>query len=181
MIIRRILEPEEDIKGVMEVERRCFPEHIIESQEIYEHRIKHFPNGIRVLEDNNKILGVISSEIWNYQDNVNIDKFAINHFILERHDPCGSELYISSLAIVPEYRKLGLSKQLLDGLIHDVKKEHPIITTGILMVSEVCEYAIKLYKKFNFKFIYTFSSRYFFPNLPHNNYHIMRCYELNTK
>jgi len=145
-----------DIDNIMHLEEKCFNIYTQESKDVYENRIKYFPEGFIVLENDNMLCGAVSSEIWNYKENVSSKDFTLGHSIKEQLDLKGNELYISSIGILPQYRGNGYGKQLFNELITHIKTLFPKVTKGILLLNETWIYAMKIYQDFGFQYICEF-------------------------
>ena len=149
-----------DIDKIMHLEEKCFNQYTREDKDVYENRIKYFPEGFIITEIDNMFCGAVSSEIWNYKKNVLPKDFILGHSIKEQLDLDGNELYISSIGILPQYRKNGYGKKLFNELIIHVKMLFPNVTKGILLINETWIYAQKIYQDFGFQYVNEFP--YFF-------------------
>jgi len=145
-----------DIDNIMYLEEKCFNIYTQESKDVYENRIKYFPEGFIVLEDNNTFCGAVSSEIWNYRENVFLKDFTLGHSIKEQLDLNGNELYISSIGILPQYRSNGYGKKLFNELVSHIKMLFPKVTKGILLLNETWIHAMKIYQDFGFQYVCEF-------------------------
>jgi ribosomal-protein-alanine N-acetyltransferase len=145
-----------DIDSIMYLEDKCFNIYTRESKDVYENRIKYFPEGFIVLESDNIFCGAVSSEIWNYKENVLPKDFILGHPINEQLDLNGNELYISSIGILPEYRSNGYGKKLFNALIAHIKMLFPKVTKGILLLNETWTHAKKIYQDFGFQCVCEF-------------------------
>jgi len=145
-----------DIDNIMYLEEKCFNIYTQESKDVYENRIKHFPEGFIILENDNVFCGAVSSEIWNYKENVFIKDFNLGHSIKEQLDLNGNELYISSIGILPQYRSKGYGQLLFNELISHIKLLFPKVTKGILLINETWIHAMKIYQNFGFQYVCEF-------------------------
>jgi len=145
-----------DIEGIMHLEEKCFNIYTQESQDVYENRMKYFPHGFIVLENDDILCGAVSSEIWNYKENVSLRDFTLGHSIKEQLDLNGNELYISSIGILPQYRSSGYGKKLFNELIAHIKTLFPKVTKGILLLNETWVYAMKIYQDYGFQYVCEF-------------------------
>ncbi|MBA2859752.1 ribosomal-protein-alanine N-acetyltransferase [Methanococcus maripaludis] len=139
-----------DIDEIMNIEYDSFIEGISENRNVFLDRIATFQNGFLVLEVDSEILGYISSEIWEYSENIDEKMFDLNHDIKKVHKCNGSELYISSIGILKKHRKNGYGNLLFKELIEKISKNYKI-SSMILTVSVNWKPAIKLYEKNGFK------------------------------
>ncbi|MBA2861151.1 N-acetyltransferase [Methanococcus maripaludis] len=139
-----------DINEIMNIEYDSFDEGISESRNAFLNRILTFSDGFLVLEVNSKVSGYISSEIWEYLENIDEKMFDLDHDIKKVHNSNGSELYVSSIGVLKEHRKKGYGNLLFTELIKRITKKYKI-SSMILTVSEKWNDAIKLYEKNGFK------------------------------
>jgi ribosomal-protein-alanine N-acetyltransferase len=140
-----------DIENILKLEEKCFNALTREKKEVYLERIEVFPDGFIVLERDKQFIGAISSEIWQYVADIQRSAFTLDHSIKKQIDLTGDELYISSIGILPEYRKYGFGEALFDALIRNIKLKYPNVTHGILLINEEWKAARKIYEKNNFK------------------------------
>lgn len=141
---------ENDINDIMEIETSSFDVEICEPQSLFLERINVFPNGFYVIEYNDKVIGYISTELWNYEEDIDTNLFTLGHSIREVHNTDGDELYISSMGILPAYRGMGLGKILFNDAISNILEKKKGIKSQILIVSENWIQARKIYKKNDF-------------------------------
>jgi len=139
-----------DINEIMNIENDSFVEGISESRDAFLNRINTFSDGFLVLEVDSEVLGYISSEIWEYFENIDEKMFNLNHDIKKVHNINGSELYISSIGVLKKHRKKGYGNLLFNELIERITKKYKI-SSMILTVSAKWNAAIKLYEKNGFK------------------------------
>ena len=103
---------ENDISSIMKIEDSSFITGISAREEVISERIKVFPDGFYLMEVNNIPAGYISTEIWSYQEIADIEYFKLGHSIKEKHSLPGNELYISSIALLPDFRGRGLGEAM---------------------------------------------------------------------
>ncbi|TQD28310.1 N-acetyltransferase [Methanolobus vulcani] len=139
----------EDIEGILSVEHDSFHPNIAENADTLLERIEVFPNGFLVMEINGEIAGYISSELWDYSENIDTEKFELGHSITETHRYDGKELYISSIAVLKMYRGKGYGDALLSELISNICNKYGI-SSIILMVSVNWIAAKRIYEKNGF-------------------------------
>lgn len=140
-----------DLSKIMELEDLGFQEGIREKKQVIEERISCFPEGFLVIKDNNEIMGYISAEIWSYSEFVNKEMFALGHSINSLHVDKREEIYISSMAIHPKYRGIGLGCMLFEELIRRLKSKYNTIFSAILIVNKEWTNARKIYERAGFK------------------------------
>ncbi len=139
-----------DIECIMLIEHESFHENIVESRAVFLDRLGIFPQGFLVLEIKGKIAGYISSEIWEYSENIDIKKLDLNHSINDVHRSTGSQLYISSLGVLKEYHGKGYGTILLLELVKQITRRYKI-SHMLLIVSVNWKAARKIYEKNGFK------------------------------
>jgi ribosomal-protein-alanine N-acetyltransferase len=142
-----------DIEQIMHIEHESFREHIRESRSVFLERIAFFREGFLVLEIDDHVCGYISSEIWDYAENITATSFTLNHRISETHTTTGSELYISSIGILEEYRGKGYGNLLFTELSRHMIEKYAI-SSMILLVSANWDAARKIYEKNGFEEMY---------------------------
>ena len=144
----------DDIDNIMNVERLSFHSNVIESQKVFEDRISLFSDGFLVAEtekDGKKtIVGYISSELWSFSKEIQISNFNLNHSIFETHCSDGEELYISSIAIDPQFRGNGIGKHLFTYLLDSVSNKYKL-KSAILLVNSDWQSAHKMYRNEEFE------------------------------
>ncbi len=139
----------EDLDEMIKVESKSFSDEVKESEGILLERASVFRDGFLVVKDNNRLVGYISSEIWDSKK-IRDTHYAINHSIKDNHTVLGDTLYISSIVVLPECRRNGLGNMLLEGLIEDIKTKYAKVTNAELIVSEGWKNAINLYQRTGF-------------------------------
>lgn len=103
---------ENDIADIMKIELSSFERGVYEVKEIFSERVEIFPSGFYVLQINSKLSGYVCSEMRNYKAKITAEDFTLGHSIKEAHNPQGSELYISSLGVLPSLRGKGWGNTL---------------------------------------------------------------------
>ncbi|GHT71459.1 hypothetical protein FACS1894110_24570 [Spirochaetia bacterium] len=139
-----------DIDHIMDLERLCFNEYTRESAETYRERIGCFPQGFMILKADGEFAGAASSEIRPCRVEISANDFALGHSIKGALALDGEELYISSIAVLPQFRHRGYGDFLLRGLIGHVKKNFPQVTKGILLINEDWKGARQIYLRNGF-------------------------------
>jgi ribosomal-protein-alanine N-acetyltransferase len=146
-----------DIDFIMTIEKMCFDEDTVESEAIYLERINLFSDGFLILEVNSTFVGFISSELWIHNDTITKEMFLVGHSIADRHKNKGNELYISSLAISPNFQGNGYGELLFNSLLSKVCASYPSIQHLILLVGSTWTNALKIYTKYDMKKIETYN------------------------
>lgn len=140
-----------DINYIMEIEESSFSKSICEDKEVFIQRIETFKKGFLVMEYCNKVIGYISSELWEYKEKIDKDKFTFGHLIKDNHKENGNEVYISSFGILPEVRGHGLGKIMFEFFIKYIIEEVEDLKSIILIVAESWTNAQKIYINYGFK------------------------------
>lgn len=136
----------DDIEHIMEIEHESFCETVYEDRSVFLDRILTFPDGFLVLEADGQVCGYISSEIWDYLEEIKEDMFNLNHSISKLHVATGSELYISSIGLLKKHRGKGYGKLLFSELSRRTTEKYSI-SSIILIVSVQWTAAKNIYEK----------------------------------
>ena len=140
----------DDIEAIMLIEKDSFHENIVESLETFLERIRVFPDGFLVLEIKGRVIGYISSELWEYLEETDAWKFGLDHGIADTHRVGGQELYISSIGILGEHRGKGYGDLLFSELERRIRGKYGIKSI-ILIVSGNWTAARKIYERNGFR------------------------------
>ena len=106
-----------DLDACHAVESRCFLPSEAASRETIKTRINLFPQGFLVAELNNAIIGMVNSGATNKED---ISDEAFKAMV--GHERNGVNIVIFSLAVLPEFQKQGIAKQLMVRFIEASKQ-----------------------------------------------------------
>lgn len=139
-----------DLKDILRVEQTCFESDFCEPSHIFSERINVFPEGFIIMEFEGNVMGFLCSEIWNYKENLYSKDFSLGHSINKVHVSNGTELYISSWGILPDFRGKGLGKALFSKSLEMITKTCPELKGAILVVSDTWQHAITIYKEHQF-------------------------------
>lgn len=133
----------QDLDDCFRVEIACFPPSEAASKEIIELRIKRFPQAFFVAEVNGRIVGMINGASTNQKD--------LSSEELKRlmgHEPDGSNIVVFALAVLPEFQKRGIARELMlrfIGVARKLKKERVML---------ICKSnLIKYYEGFGFVYV----------------------------
>lgn len=145
------------IDEIMQIEEKCFIPAIQEEKEVFLSRMEDNPFYVFVDEASGKVAGYISAE---YMEKVpeTASEIALNH------KPAGKTtgiIYISSFALLPEYRGTGLGKELWIQSCN-LFSAFPGVETLVLLVNEDWKGAAHIYKSSGFKVVREFEG--FFPD-----------------
>jgi [ribosomal protein S18]-alanine N-acetyltransferase len=142
---------EKDIEAVMQIEAACFNQGICERIEVFQERLKIFNEGFYILEKDCRVIGYITTEIWECDKLPDSGYFKLGHSINEVHRITGNKLYISSMGILPEYHSKGLGFTLFSDATQLINDQYVSITSQILIVSDAWKKAKKIYERNNFR------------------------------
>lgn len=138
-----------DLEKVMEIEKLSFTPETWEDQTVYNNRLSTFPQGNLTIWLNNELIGFICSELWIYASDYPKESFTLSHDIKAYHSYLGSELYISSFAISPNFRG-GLGKQIFNDFIKLISNSY-YLKSSILLVSDEWEKAKNIYTHMGYR------------------------------
>lgn len=104
-----------DLSGLLALDRDCWPENLRAGREIISSRLKRYPQGQFVVEQQGEVVGALYTQ--KIPDQVCLDQ--TNFYQLpELHDPQGSIVQILGMNIKPSFQHLGLGDQVLDFLLY---------------------------------------------------------------
>jgi len=165
-----------DLDRIMDMEAKGFAPGNTELREVYELRIRTFPQGSLIAYSGSEYVGCIFSEIWKESFLPVAEHFALGHDIFERHDPVfGTELYITSMTISPAFRGKGLGSQLFLGCINRVAAAYPQLTSALLLVNETWVQARAIYEGAEFREVVRFKNFFSPDGMTHEDGIVMRC------
>ena len=142
-----------DMERIMEIEENAFIPYIRETYQTFDSRMRTFPGGFLVLEDDNgTVQGYFSSELWEELPNNN-KVFILDHEIAKVHKADGKLLYISSYALMSGLRGRGLGKLFFRECLKEVQKSATQVDRIILIVSQEWDAARHIYGELGFKTI----------------------------
>ena len=137
VLVRQVTK--KDLNGCHEVESRCYTVEGATRERIAK-RIELFPQGFLVAEINGRVVGIINSCSTDKED---IADEELKEMV--GHEPEGKNIIIFSLAVLPEFRKKGISKLLMTKFMA-VSKE--LQKDRILLICK--ENLIEYYRNFGF-------------------------------
>lgn len=145
-MIRLISLEHKDLDRVMEIERKSFSSNTWEEKDVYEKRINTFSQGNLGIWQEDKLIGFICSELWNFEEKYEAKRFMLSHNIEDYHNLNGNELYISSFAINKEFSSKGLGKLVFDKFLTEMQEKFKI-KSSVLLVSDEWIGAKNIYLK----------------------------------
>jgi len=142
---------EDDIEDIMKIEKSSFSLEICEKRDVFLERMQVFPQGFFIMEYDRKVIGYLTSEIWEYKSCIDEKYFMLDHSIKEVHNINGTELYISSMGILPDFRGKELGKLMFQNFSDYILTINKNLKTKILIVCESWKNARKIYISNDFK------------------------------
>lgn len=147
-----------DIDDIMKIEESSFIPQIQEDKDVFLKRIKLCPSLFLIfqLEDDNKsVIGYLSAE---YMDKIpeSAEELKLGHTPSSKK---GRFIYISSFALLPQFRQNGLGKNLWNQAIHYFGDDKDFL----LLVNDEWKGARHIYEKSGFSLFKTFKD--FFPSI----------------
>ncbi|MBN1470028.1 MAG: GNAT family N-acetyltransferase [Fusobacteriaceae bacterium] len=139
-----------NLEELMEIEKEAFPLCIQENIKVYKERMEVFPEGTYGIWRDEEMIAYISSELWEYKEIYEEERFSLSHSINKYHKINGEELYISSFAIKKKYSSMGYGKIIFEQFLLKMKEAFKI-ESSILLVSEEWIKAQKIYLTFGYK------------------------------
>ncbi|WP_294428211.1 N-acetyltransferase [uncultured Treponema sp.] len=166
-----------DIFSIMNIERQSFIPAIQEKKRVFEKRLKIFPEGFLLLADcsdevvlKNKtalVCGYLCSERWDFlpacDEKLLRKRFALGHNPLHTHKTEGPFLYISSFALLKDYRSKGLGSKFFKNAVAALCSSLHGIEKVVIIVNSEWEAALKIYRSIGFEEYFILKE--FFPTI----------------
>jgi len=115
IIIRNVLP--KDLDECFLVETAGFPPEEAASRETVQLRIETFPEGFFVAEMDGRIVGMLNSAATDKDD---ISDEELKQLI--GHDPNGKNMVVFALAVLPEFQKRGIARQLMSRFVAEARE-----------------------------------------------------------
>ena len=134
-----------DIPRILEIEEMAWGDEKAATRKMFESRIKTFPEGTLVAVVDGRVVGVIATEIVNYNGNVkNWYKITDNGFITKTHNRGGDTLYGIDLSVHPSCQKRGIGRKLMESIGRLAIKYN--LKQGVLggRIPDYCKFASKI-------------------------------------
>ncbi|RPJ27525.1 MAG: N-acetyltransferase [Chloroflexi bacterium] len=115
IIIRHVLP--KDLDECFRVETSGFPPEEAAARETIQLRIETFPEGFLVAELEGRVVGMLNS--------AGTDKDDISDEELKQligHDPHGKNMVVFALAVLPEFQKRGIARQLMSRFVEEARQ-----------------------------------------------------------
>ncbi|MGL4986104.1 MAG: GNAT family N-acetyltransferase [Treponemataceae bacterium] len=149
----------EDLDEIYHIEQHSFSEGIKETKATFKERIENFANGFILLIIKHKKVGYFATELWQkslFHNDFTINDFTLGHSAKKTHINEGNTLYLSSMAILPQFRGSGLGKPFFTASMDYISKENPSIKQQVLLVNEEWLPARKIYEHAGFSKLCSF-------------------------
>ncbi len=108
---------QDDLTACHTIEVRSFPPSEAAWTTSLQTRINDYPEGFLVAEYEGQVIGQVNSGSTS-KDDISDEEFKQ----LIGHDPDGENIVIFSLSVLPEYRKKGIGRQLLDSFVSQARE-----------------------------------------------------------
>ena len=105
-----------DLEECHAVEISGFPPEEAASRETIRLRIASFPDGFLVAEVNGRVVGILNSAATDKED---ISDEELKQLI--GHDPAGKNMVVFALAVLPEFRKRGAARRLMESFVEEAR------------------------------------------------------------
>lgn len=136
-----------DLPSIMSLERSGFAVGIVEASEVFERRLRAFPEGF-LLAGAPDPWGYICAELWTSWtlSPENTGRFDLGHSIDQYHDIQGTVLYVASMTVHPGTRGQGRGRLLFSAALTHWKKCFPRVRQVVLIVNETWTEAQRIYR-----------------------------------
>jgi ribosomal protein S18 acetylase RimI-like enzyme len=138
IIIRHVLS--NDLEECFMVETAGFPPEEAATRETIKLRIDTFPEGFLIAEIHGRVVGILNSGATNKND---ISDEELKQLV--GHDPAGKNLVVFALAVLPEFQKRGIARQLMAKFVDKARQRGK---ENILLLCK--QHLIAYYEKMGF-------------------------------
>jgi ribosomal protein S18 acetylase RimI-like enzyme len=115
IIVRNVLP--RDLDECFLVETSGFPPEEAASRETIQLRIETFPEGFLVAQVDGRVVGMLNSAATD-QDDISDEELKQ----LVGHDPGGKNMVVFALAVLPEFQKRGIARQLMSRFVEEARQ-----------------------------------------------------------
>ncbi len=163
-----------DIDSIMNIENRSFIPQVCEENQVFLQRLKVFPQGFILLVDDSiseenenvglgakkdNVCGYFCTELWERIPET-AESFSVGHDISLAHCPNGSVLYISSFAVLPEFRGFGVGTKFFCSALKYIEESVSNLKEEVLLVNENWFGARHIYEKNGFSKCFTIKNAF---------------------
>ncbi len=137
----------------MTIEQQSFDAKTRENEETFRRRIAAFPEGFLVMTASDaEVVGYCCGELWDAIPEAAdlAAHFSLGHDASRSHVAGGTVLYISSIALLPKTRGLGMGKTFLAECLNQILETAPQVETIVLLVNEQWPAARHIYESMGF-------------------------------
>lgn len=117
IIIRQVLP--KDLEECFLVETSGFPPEEAAARETIQLRIETFPRGFFVAEVDGRVVGILNSAATDKDD---LSDEELKQLV--GHDPNGQNMVVFALAVLPEFQKRGIARQLMSRFVEEVRRHN---------------------------------------------------------
>jgi ribosomal protein S18 acetylase RimI-like enzyme len=114
ILIRRVLP--KDLEDCFLVETSGFPPEEAATKETMKLRLETFPQGLFVAETAGRVVGILNSGATDKED---ISDEELKQLI--GHEPDGKNMIVFALAVLPEFQKRGIARQLMARFVEEAR------------------------------------------------------------
>lgn len=127
-----------DLDAVMLLEEAGFSPGIIESRDVFRHRLEVFPEGFFLVHEGGTPWGYFCSEVWADSSSPPHDfhRFDLGHDIVDYLDRKGDTLYIASMTVHPDHRGAGRGQRFFELALGQMLRDFPGLRRAELIVNE---------------------------------------------
>lgn len=115
ILIRHVLP--QDLDDCFSVETSAFPPEEAATRETIQLRMQAFPEGFLVAQIDGRVIGMLNSGVTDKDD---ISDEELKQLI--GHHPDGRNMVVFALAVLPEYQKQGIARQLMARFVEEARQ-----------------------------------------------------------
>lgn len=115
-------------------------------------RMAVFQDGVQIIVDaqNEKCVGFLLSEIWDFKRTRDCSDFTVRSDISSTHDYNGTELHISAVSIVDELKDTGMADFLMTTAINGLRMAYPRLRSVVAITHQGCRKSREFFAKRRF-------------------------------